>query len=1090
MSLLSGSGKANEFIFQNDMIGQLVENGWLLGKPENYNRELALYSEDLLGFVKDTQDVQWQKFCKLYPNNPEQKFLERVATQLNKADPNAANKEMRTFGTLGVLRHDIRDRGTRFSLCQFKPEHDLNPDTLTRYQKNRLRVVPELVYSPWATEEHFEQTGVKAKAWRIDLVLFVNGLPVATLELKSEFKQAVQNAIKQYKTTRFPTDPITKKPEPLLTFKRGALVHFAVSQYEVYMATRLEGNETYFLPFNKGTKEGGAGNDVPEDVNQYATDYLWNEVLLPDNLLNILARYVHLQIEEKEDWEGRKYKKETLIFPRYHQWDVVNKLVSAAHAEGPGHKYLVQHSAGSGKSNSIAWIAHQLSSLYDNEGNKQFNSVIVVTDRTVLDDQLQDTINQFEHVDGVVGRINKKEGDGSKSEKLAAALEASQPIIIVTIQTFPHVLKAIENSVSLKKRHYAIIADEAHSSQTGSTARKLKEVLMIDATGDDELDTEDILDAAVASRRVSTNLSYFAFTATPKTKTLELFGRLPNPDEPPSKTNKPESYHVYSMRQAIEEGFILDVLKNYTNYKVAYNLAMEIEASDQEVESKKAKVKLNQWVRLHDYNISQKVQVIIEHFKDNVMGLLGGHAKAMVVTSSRKEAVRYKLSFDKYITENGYKKIHAMVAFSGEVEFSEKDPNVTGLIGEKFTESNMNPDLKGRDMRKAFDSNDYQVMIVANKFQTGFDQPKLCAMYVDKKLGGVECVQTLSRLNRIFPGKDVTGTFVLDFFNDPDDILESFQPYYETAELADVSDPDLIFDLFDKLRAAGIFTWQEVEQFCDAFFVKNKSNAAIANICKPAVERWQKRYKSAVEAYKQAKEMFERTKKTGDAVLAANAENSFKECKQEKDALEIFKKDLGTFVRFYEFMSQIVDYNDKDLEKLSLYARNLRPMLRETMLDEDDIDLSNVMLSHYRLSKIKQQDLRLKEDSPDYLEPGDGVGTAKAKDKKEEFLSLILSRLNELFITDHLTDKDLVNYAHTIRDKVRENKLVMSQIANNTPEQAMLGDFPKAIDEAVMDSSDAHQNQMKQLLSNPAVAEGFAKVVFDLLTKSDDSSGI
>ncbi|SOD16908.1 type I restriction endonuclease subunit R [Nitrosomonas ureae] len=1077
-------GKANEITFQNEMLRHLIVNGWLLGKAENYHRELALYPEDLLGFVKETQDEQWQKFCALYSSNPEQKFLERVAHQLNKSDPNAADKAMRTFGTLGVLRHELRDRGTRFSLCQFKPEHELNPDTLAKYQKNRCRVVPELVYSPWATDEHLTQTGTKGKAWRIDLVLFVNGLPVATLELKSEFKQAVFNAIQQYKTTRFATDPVTKKPEPLLTFKRGALVHFAVSQYEVYMTTRLEGEDTFFLPFNKGTAEGGAGNDVPEDVNQYATDYLWNEVLLPDNLLTILARYVHLQIEEKEDWEGRKSKKETLIFPRYHQWDVVNKLMNAARTEGPGHKYLIQHSAGSGKSNSIAWVAHQLSTLYNPQGSKLFNSVIVVTDRTVLDDQLQDTINQFEHVDGVVGRINRQEGDGSKSEKLAAALENSQPIIIVTIQTFPYVLRAIENSVSLKQRCYAIIADEAHSSQTGSTARQLKEVLMIDAKadGEEELSSEDILDAAVASRRASNNLSYFAFTATPKTKTLELFGRLPNPDEPPSKTNKPQAYHVYSMRQAIEEGFILDVLKNYTNYKVAYNLAQKIQSTDQEVESRKAKVKLNQWVRLHEYNIAQKVQVIVEHFRANVLGLLGGQAKAMVVTSSRKEAVRYKLGFDNYIAQQGYPKIHAMVAFSGEVEFSEKDPNAAALLGDKFTESNMNPNLKGRDMRKAFDTDDYQVMIVANKFQTGFDQPKLCAMYVDKKLGGVECVQTLSRLNRTYPGKAETGTFILDFFNESQDILDAFQPYYQTAELADVSDPDLIFDLFDKLRAAGIFTWNEVEKFCDAFFVKNKSNAAIANICKPAVERWQKRYQSAVEAYRLAKEMFERTKKTRDTVLIANAENSFKECQKEKDALDIFKKDLGTFVRFYEFMSQIVDYDDKSLEKLSLYARHLRPMLRETLMEEYSIDLSGVLLSHYRLSKIRQQDLKLQQDTGEYqLKPGEGLGTASAKDKQEEFLSQIISRLNELFITDHLTEKDLVNYAYTIRDKVSENALVMKQIANNSPEQAMLGDFVKAVDDAVIDSSEAHQNQMMQLLSDPAKAAGFAKVVFDLL---------
>ena len=1090
--------KANELTFQNDIIAQLLANGWLLGKSEHYNRELALYPEDVIGFIKDTQDEQWQKFRALYPQEPEQKFLERVATQLNKADPNAANKEIRSFGTLGVLRHELRDRGTRFSLCQFAPEHGLNPDTLARYKKNRLRVVPELVYSPWAKDvlgttldsrlrgnDGTDSAYLKAKAWRIDLVLFVNGIPVATLELKSEFKQAVHNAMKQYRTTRLPVDPVTKKPEPLLSFKRGALVHFAVSQYEVYMATRLTGEDTYFLPFNQGTKEGGAGNDVPKLLTQYATDYLWNEVLLPKNLLTILARYVHLQIEEKEDWEGRKYKKESLIFPRYHQWDVVNKLLAAARSEGPGQKYLIQHSAGSGKSNSIAWAAHQLSALYDAKGNKQFHSVIVVTDRTVLDAQLQDTIAQFEHTDGVVGRINNQEGDGSKSEKLAKALESSQPIIIVTIQTFPFVLRAIENSVSLKKRHYAIIADEAHSSQTGSTARQLKEVLMLDGTAldEDELSTDDILDAVVASRRASKNLTYLAFTATPKSKTLELFGRLPKPKEPPSKTNKPEAFHVYSMRQAIEEGFILDVLKNYTNYKVAYNLAMKMKDADQEVESKKAKVKLNQWVRLHDHNISQKVMVIVEHFKTHVMGLLGGQAKAMVVTSSRKEAVRYKHAFDKYIVQQGYQKIHAIVGFSGEVEFSDKDPNAEFLSGEKFTETNMNPHLKGRDMRKAFDTDDFQVMIVANKFQTGFDQPKLCAMYVDKKLGGVECVQTLSRLNRIYPSKAETGTFVLDFFNEPQDILAAFQPYFQTAELADVSNPNLIFDLYDKLRAADIFTWTEVEQFCTAFFVKSKSNAAIANICKPAVERWQRRYKHAVEAYKHAKDMFERTKKFKDPVLIANADNSLKDCKKAKDALEIFKKDLGTFVRFYEFMSQIVDYNDKSLEKLSLYARNLRPMLRETLVDDDDIDLSSIVLSHYRVSKIGQQRLQLEQNCEEYkIEPGDEAGTAKAKDKQTEFLSQIIHRLNELFITDQLTESDMVNYAYTISDKVRENIIVMQQIENNSPEQAMLGDFSRAVDDAIVDSGDAHQNQMMQLLADPRRAAGFAKVVFDILT--------
>ena len=1009
-----------EVNLQNDIIAQMVEKGWIVGKGDAYDRERALYAQDTLNFVQTTQPQEWEKFSRVYPNDTERHFLDALVAQLKKADSNATDIQSRTWGTLGVLRHGLKIRNARFSLCQFKPEHNLNPETLARYQQNICRIVPELVYSPYASNSVFAETGVKAKKWRIDLVLFINGLPIATLELKSEFKQAVQNAIAQYKKTRLPKDPATNKPEPLLTFKRGALVHFAVSQYDVFMTTKLAGDSTFFLPFNKGTKDGGAGNEIPEDTHRYATDYLWNEVLLPDNLLKILASFVHLQIEEKEEWNGMKAKKESLIFPRYHQWDVVNKLLEAATIEGTGHKYLIQHSAGSGKSNSIAWTAHQLSRLYDVNGEKQFHSVIVVTDRTVLDDQLQDTIWQFEHADGVVGRINNREGDGSKSEKLANALEKSQPIIIVTIQTFPFVLKAIENSVSLKQRKYAVIADEAHSSQSGSTARQLKEVLMSEEMDDDlVLSSEDILDATIAARKGSSNLNYYAFTATPKSKTLELFGRCPRPDEPASKTNKPEAFHVYSMRQAIEEGFILDVLKNYTNYKVAYQLLQKLEDKDREVDSKRAKVKLNQWVTLHDHNISQKVKVIVEHFRKHVMHLLGGQAKAMVVTSSRK----------------------------------------------------------------AFDSDDYQVMLVANKFQTGFDQPKLCAMYVDKALGGVECVQTLSRLNRTYPGKAESGTFVLDFYNDPDEILGAFQPYFQTAELTDVSDPQQVFDLFEKLRATQIFQWHEVEQFCEAYFIKNKSNAAISNICKPAVERWKKRYLMAIDAYLTAKEMFERTKKTGDTVLITNAENSFKTCKQEKDRLEIFKKDLGSFVRFYEFMSQIVEYDDKDLEKLSLFARHLRPLLHEQRLEEDEIDLSNVEMSHYRLSKIHEQDLRLQEETPDYtLDASNNIGTAKAKDKKEEFLSQVLSRMNELFISDHLTDKDMISNAFAVYNKITENENVMTQIKNNPPEQAILGDFLQAVDNAVMDSNDARQEFMLQYLSDPARAKGFAYLMFDMLT--------
>jgi type I restriction enzyme R subunit len=1072
---------AKEAAFQQDIIDQMLAGGWQLGEPAHYNRELALYTSDCLDYVKTTQPRSWDKYQQRYPSDPEKTFIDKLAAQLAKADPLASDKSLRTFGTLGVLRHELRDISAAFKLCQFKPEHSLNPETQAMYEGNILRVVPELVYSPYATETHLAETGTKAKAWRIDLVLFLNGLPIVTMELKSEFKQAVDNAIKQYQKTRLPKDPETNKPEPLLTFKRGALVHFAVSQYEAHMTTKLAGETTRFLPFNRGTEDGGAGNDLPENIDAYATAYLWNEVLAPANILQIIGRFIHLEIETEEDWDGRKSKKESLIFPRYHQWDLVTRLVAASREEGPGHKYLAQHSAGSGKSNSIAWAAHQLSSLYDDQGEKVFHSVIVVTDRTVLDDQLQDTIYQFEHADGVVGRINRDEGQGSKSEKLAHALEHSQPIVIVTIQTFPFVLKAIEDSVSLKQRRYAVIADEAHSSQSGSTAGKLKAVLTSEMTDEDaEISAEDMLAATVEARRAAPNLSYYAFTATPKSKTLELFGRLPNPEEPPSKTNKPRAFHVYSMRQAIEEKYILDVLKNYTSYKVAYNLAQKAASADTEVDSKKAKVKLNQWVRLHDYNIAQKVMVIVEHFRGTVMGLLSGHAKAMIVTGSRKEAVRYKLEFDKYIHKKAYNQLNAIVAFSGAVSFSATDPHSEGLRGEKFTETAMNPHLKGRDMRTAFDSDDYHVLIVAQKFQTGFDQPKLCAMYVDKKLGGVECVQTLSRLNRTHPGKQ--EIYVLDFFNEPAEILASFQEYYQTAALLDVSDPNIIWDLYEKLRGAGIFLWTEVMQFSEVFFTKSKSNAAISNVCKPAVERWQQRYEQAQTDYAKHKKFFEHAKSLGDATFIANTETEMKESKRQLDALGLFKADLVSFTRYYEFMSQIVDYDSHDLEKLSLYARHLAPLLRERNPDDDPINLSSVELSHYRLSKIKQQNLMMvKEEANTGLYAATDLGTGQPRNKEEEWLSQIIVRLNDLFVTDGLTDQDLTSYAYTIRDKIRENEKVMHQIANNSAEQALLGDFPGALDEAVMESSEAHQSQMMQYLNSKVLQAGFQKVVFDLL---------
>jgi len=1042
--------KAREIVFQNAIIADLTKIGWDEGKADGYDRVLALYPQDLIGYVRATQPDAVAKLEKFYHAKTDEMILKRAAEQMDK------------HGSLHVLRHGFKDRGASIKLCQFKPDHGMNPHTLVRYEANRLTVVQEVSYSPHAREGEYNP--------RLDLVLFVNGVPVSTLELKSEFKQPVANAIRQYKKDRPIKDPKTRKEEPLLAFKKRALVHFAVSQEEVYMTTKLAGASTYFLPFNQGY-EDGPGNRPNE--NGYATDYLWKMVFAPDSWLDILGRFIHLEQVEKEDAQGKHYVAETLIFPRYHQWDCVRDLVNTARNEGPGHRYLIQHSAGSGKSNSIAWTAHRLASLYDENDEKIFKSVIIITDRTVLDDQLQETVYQFEHAEGVVKRISREDGSGSKSEQLADALESATPIIIVTLQTFPFVMDLIQERTSLKGRNFAIIADEAHSSQTGTTARKLREVLMAEQQDEDvEVSAEDVLDATLAARSQSDNVSYFAFTATPKGKTMELFGRPANPDAPVSDDNLPEAFHTYTMRQAIEEGFILDVLKRYTTYDMAFKLEKKQGEPDDEVDKGKGASRIFQWVKLHPYNIEQKVSVIVEHFRQHVAHMLRGQAKAMVVTDSRKAALRYKLALDKYVQDKGYGNVHALVAFSGDVDDKESGP-------EPFNERNMNPGLKGRDLRDAFDTDEYQVMIVANKFQTGFDQPKLCAMYVDKALKGVDCVQTLSRLNRTYPEKE--EPFVLDFVNDPADVLAAFLPFYRTAELADVSDPNLVYDIQQELDDERIYTQAEVEAFAEAFFDPKQTQDKLSYHSRPAVDRYKDRYKTALQAIKDAEKAERDAEAAGNTVGVENAKKAHKQAGEEKDKLDLFRKKLGSFVRFYEFMSQIIEYNDKDLEKLSVFARHLRPLLRVELLDEDP-DLSSVEMTHFRLKKIAEHELRLDAAEGDSKLHGiTGLGSATAKDREKELLSAIIARLNEMFAGEGLTDGDRLNYLHTIKDKVMENAFVASQVANNEPDQVMHGDFPDAVKDAIMESLETHTGLATELLKDGELSSQFARLLLDVI---------
>jgi type I restriction enzyme R subunit len=1008
--------KHKEIKFEEEVVEHLTAHDWHEGHAAGYSRELALYLPDVQEWFSETQPDEWAKIEKTHGAATPQVLAKRLSEVMDKD------------GSLNVLRRGFKHINANFAMCAFQPETSFNADTLAKYQKVRCTVLRQVHYS-----KHHENS--------IDLVFFVNGIPVATAELKTDFTQSIHDAIKQYRFDRLPRDAAANADEPLLQFKKRALVHFAVSTDEVHMTTRLAGVGTRFLPFNRG-HNFGAGN--PPNPDGYRTSYLWEQVLQRDNWLDILGRFVHLEQIDEEDETGKKITKESLIFPRFHQWQAVNKLIRAARAEGAGQNYLIQHSAGSGKSNSIAWIAHRLSSLHDADDEKIFHSVIVVTDRTVLDNQLRDTIFQFDHKTGVVVGIDHK--GGSKSSKLAKALADGAPIIIVTLQTFPFVLEAIRQEKSLKSSRFAVIADEAHSSQTGAAASGLAKVLSSEQLAEgSEISAEDVMLAEMEERAVHPNVSYFAFTATPKGKTLERFGRSPEPTQPPSETNTPEAFDVYSMQQAIEEGFILDVLRNYTPYKLAFKLAHNgQEYSEEEVDKSQALKSLMRWVKLHPHNISQKVQIIVEHFRANVTPLLEGKAKAMVVTDSRQAAVRYKLAIDKYIKENHYQ-LGTLVAFSGEVKDSESGP-------EPFTESNMNLGLKGRDIRAAFKSDEFQILLVANKFQTGFDQPLLCAMYVDKRLDGITAVQTLSRLNRTAPGKDTT--YVLDFVNDPEEILESFLPYYQTAQLSGVSDPNQIHALQTKLDSSQLYTESEVANLAKAFYDPQGKQAQLQAHLAPAVDRFKHRWSEAA------------TKKD----------------KKATDELEVFRKDLATFVRMYDFLSQIINYGDTELESRNIFFRHLIPLLKTENLS-DAIDLSKVQLSHYRLKHLGQQNLPLGSTPPgdeSLLAPISEAGSGVGRDPAKALLQEIIVRMNEVF-EGEVTDADALTFAYGVRDKILENPALQEQARHNSKEQFALGDFQNDLLKAVIGSLDSYQDKAGQVLSNDKTRAAFSSILLDMV---------
>ncbi len=787
-----------EKAFEEAIESHMIEKcGYIKGNPDDFNRELALDTKTIFAYLQESQPEAWKKSVSIHGSDTESKLLQRLI------------KELDNRGTLDVLRNGFVDYGVRYKMAYFKPASGLNPEAERLYELNRLTVTRQLKYS-------------KKSDKSIDMLLGLNGLPVATVELRNLFTgQDVSNAKEQFIEDRDPK-------EPLFQFKKRALVHFAVDPDEVYMTTKLEGSRTKYLPFNLGYNKG-AGN--PPNPDGYKTSYLWEYVWEKDSWMDILSRFLHLQVEEYK-FDGKIFKQESILFPRYHQLDVVRKLEEDARRSGTGKNYLIEHSAGSGKSNSIAWLAYRLSSLHDRDDKRVFDSVIVVTDRLVLDQQLQNTIYQFEHKQGVVQKIDKD------SSQLAEALGSGTNIIITTLQKFPFVMEKIGQ---LPARNYAVIVDEAHSSQSGEAARKLKEVLTIgnleDAARKDmertyiESDAEDEIRKSMLARGPHENLSFFAFTATPKPKTLEVFGTK-------DATGKPVPFHLYSMRQAIEEGFIMDILKNYTTYKTFFKLSKQIE-DDPKINKKKASCAIARFVSLHPHNLAQKTEVIVEHFRQVTMKKIGGKAKAMVVTASRPHVIRYKQEFDRYIKEKGYNEIKTLVAFSA---FRDE-------FGILHTESDING-FGEKELPDKFNTIEYQLLLVADKYQTGFDQPLLHTMYVDKRLAGVKAVQTLSRLNRTYPGKE--DTFILDFVNDTQDILDSFQPYYEQTTLTETTNPNQLYDLKAKLEGTQIFWQSEIDAFCNVFFKKSGSHtekdaAQLNAYIDPAVDRYKAIEKEEVQ---------------------------------------------------------------------------------------------------------------------------------------------------------------------------------------------------------------------------------------------------
>lgn len=988
--------RTSEAALETAIEAVLLADGYSRVDAKGYDRERAIFPDEALDFIRATQAKVWEKLEALHGEQTGARVLESLCKWLD------------THGALATLRHGFKCFGKTLRIAFFRPAHGLNPELEARYQANRLGLTRQLHYSPKSEKS-------------LDVVLSVNGIPVVTLELKNPLSgQTAANGIHQYRHDRDPR-------EPIFVFGKRALVHFAVDTEEAHMATRLAGSSTHFLPFNQGV-DGGASNPPDPAGRNYKTAYLWEEVLQRDSLLDLLARFLHLDVQEKTTDEGKKVRKESLIFPRYHQLQAVRRMVAAAASEGVGHNYLVEHSAGSGKSNTIAWLAHRLSSLHDARDERVFDSVVVITDRVVLDRQLQSTIYQFDHRQGVVQKIDED------SRQLAEALEAGVPIIITTLQKFPFVSGQLaklseergEGGKShLPTRKYAVIIDEAHSSQSGETATELKGVLggaelrrkaqeMAEEEGEVELER---LFRSMAKRGHQPNMSFFAFTATPKHKTLAIFGRGGEP------------FHRYTMRQAIEEGFIEDVLKSYVTYKTYYKLIKKAE-DDPNVERKKAAKALARFMRLHPHNIGQKTEVMVEHFQHFTRHKIGGHAKAMVVTGSRLEAVRYKQAFDRYIQEKGYP-IKSLVAFSGTVE----DDKIASI---SHTEVEMNGGLKEKELPDTFAKPEFRILLVAEKYQTGFDQPLLHTMYVDKRLGGIQAVQTLSRLNRTHPLKD--DTFVLDFVNEPGEIQEAFRQYYEGSVMGEQVDPDKLYEVKAELDASGIYLQTEVVNFARVFFAPKRRQSPSDH-------------------------------KTMNAILDQAVVRFVQLQNTEEEEAELWRGKVQAFRNLYGFLSQVIPYQDSDLEKLFTYLRHLALKLPRRKSGPGYQFDEEVELDYYRLQKISEGSISLNEG---YARPLDGPREVGSGMVREEHVSLsrLIDIINERF-GGELNDADQL-FFDQIAEAASQNEALQKAAAVNSLDKFQLV-FRQVLESLFIERMELNEELFTDYMGKPDVQELVSK---------------